>query len=290
MFLMNLLLIFICLFQSDTLTINVLDEASKKLIPYVSYVRLSDRKGSFANQDGSIAFTGNLDTPYVLSCVGYQTDTIVPSKVHGMILLKPLTIELPEVKITTNKTKRKIINIGYLGKFSWMPWHAAIPRKMAISTFIPSEDKAKKWEIIDIKMDIGANKSEIYSEFLIRLFIKENNNQTPGKDLLIKDMIVSVKANSYKYTFPLQESIELPSNGCFVGFETIGKIDKKGNFIPFSDFYEKPLKPFEFTFRLVKCNSYSMEKFGGFDWLRYRKAGNNPDTYAIGLNISEISK
>lgn len=270
--------------------IAIIDKETNLPIPYISYTRLSDFKGSFANEDGIIEFGSEEDIPYLISCVGYQSDTFIPKRTTTKFFLKPKLINLEDLEITAKKSKNKVFEIGYLSGFSIVPYYAALPRKMAVCTFIPNNNKEKKIAINDIKIDIGANKSKNYKSFLIRLFIKENEKGMPGEDLLKKDMVVTIKEKSYKYSFPLEETIIIPKNGCFVGFETIGKIDKNNKFIAFTDFYEKPQKPFEFTIRKVKSDSYSLVKFGSFpSWFKSNENSNKPETYAIGMGVVIIN-
>ncbi|MCP9765662.1 hypothetical protein [Lacihabitans soyangensis] len=275
--------------QFNPINLKIVNAETGQVIPYVTYTRLFDFKGSFSDENGNIQILEHLDKQYVISCIGYKNDTIVPSKSTATIFLNPSTIELPELEVSGRKNKEKIHEIGYLKGFSVVPYYSSLPRKMAICTFIPSSDKSKKWTIQTIKINIGANKSKNYDAFLIRLFIKENNNKTPGKDLLTRDLIARISTNSQKYSFQIEGSILMPTKGCFVGLETVGKIDKKGNFTAFSDFYEKPDKPFQLSVKMVKSDSYSLVKYGGFNsWFLNNRTDNNPDTYAIGLEVTEI--
>lgn len=273
----------------NPIKLKIVNAQSGQVIPYVSYTRLFDFKGSFSDENGNIEILEHLDKKYVISSIGYESDTIIPSKSTQTIFLRPFTIELPELEIIGRKEQEKIYEIGYLRGFSIIPYYSSLPRKMAVCTFIPTKDKSKKWAINSIKINIGANKSKNYEAFLIRIFIRENLNKIPGKDLLTKDLIVRIKTNTQKYSIPIEDLITLPQNGCFVGLETVGKIDKKGNFTAFSDFYEKPDNPFQLSVKMVKSNSFSLVKYGELNsWFLNKRTDNNPDTYAIGLEVTEI--
>lgn len=288
---MSLLLILTLIFnfQSSLITIKVLDEDTGKPIPFVNFTRISDHKGSFGNEEGIIIIESEPNQAFQLSCVGYQSLIIVPSESSDIVYLKPIVKELKEVVVTGRKNKEKTTEIGYLSKTSFNPYYTGLTRKMALSTYIPNKNKGGNIIIKDILIDIGGRKSKIYDSFVIRLFIKENINSVPGKDLLQKDLVVKIKTNSYKHSFPLQETLILPENGCFVGFETVGKIDKDNNFIPFTDFYQKPEKSFEFVIRKVKSGSFSLTRFGGTNaWFEERREDRRPDTYAMGLNVISL--
>lgn len=274
--------------QLSSIKIQVLDEGSRMPISYAGYVRISDNKGSFANEEGFFTIDSKLEEQYLLTCVGYIPDTIIPIKTDKVIYLKPSYTQLKSVVVMGKKIKENTFQIGKLGGFSLVPYHASISRKMEICTYIPSLNNEKKWEVKSIKMDIGGSKSKVYTSFLIRLFIKDVEGGLPGKDLLNKNMVVTIKSNSFGYEFMIEEKIILPKKGCFVGFETVGKIDKADNFIPFTDFYQKPEKPFEFDVRMVKSDAYSLFRLGGFDsWFNNKDSSGKPDTYAIALEVLE---
>lgn len=288
---MRIILVFALLFhfQNTPIRIKVLDKNTLQPIPFVTYTRVSDQKGSYSDENGNIEIISESERRYILSCVGYITDTILVTNSLNVVFLIPKIVELKDLKVSAKKSKEKIIEIGYLSGFSLIPYTSSLPRKMAVCTYIPSMNENRTIIIKDIKIDIGADKSKVYEAFLIRLFIKENSKKLPGKDLLTKDFVVKIQTNSFKHTFHLQETILLPKDGCFVGFETVGKIEKGNVFEAFSDFYEKPKKPFQFYIRKVKSTSFSLIKFGGFNsWFENTRLDNKPDTFAIGLNVVEL--
>jgi hypothetical protein len=288
---MNIILVFLLLInvQYSPIKLKVLDKNTNQPIPYVSYTRITDLKGSFSDENGNIEIVSNLDSKYILSCVGYISDTLLPVNSSNVVFLQPKIVELKEIEVTAKKNRERLLEIGYLKGFSLVPYSSFLSRKMAVCTYFPANHDNKSFVIKKIKIDIGANRSNIFEAFLIRLFIKENINNLPGNDLITKDFVVKIRTNTHKHTFDLQETIMLPKNGCFVGFETIGKIEKGNNFIAFSDFYEKQKKPFQFYVRMVKSNSFSLVKYGGMNsWFNNSRADNKPDTYAIGLEVLEL--
>ncbi len=270
---------------------QILDFKSKEPISYATITKLDDGKGSFADENGIFTFEINTNNKFIISCLGYQNDTIIPEKNDFTIYLKPMAYDLRLIEVIGKRAKVKKTEVGYYNAFSLLPYYASLPRKMMVCTYIPTKLNSSEWLISDVKLNIGAGKSKIYDSFIIRIFIKDNLKGTPGKDLLKQDMIVSIKENSFKYTFQLKEEIIFPKNGCFVGYEVVGKIDKNNTFTPFGDLYQKPDRPFEFVSKLVKSESYSLVKYNNFNsWFNNKRIDNKPDTYAIGLELIELLK
>jgi hypothetical protein len=269
--------------------IQIVDRNSKEPISYATLTKLDDGKGSFADVLGFASFDLNQTSKYIISCIGYQNDTIVPFNSPPILFLKPNIYDLQSFEIVGRKTKSKEFEVGFYKSFSLVPYYSSLPRKMSVCTFIPFKRTSNASLISKVKLNIGAGKSKIYDSFVVRIYIKENHNKFPGKDLLKSDMVVKINQNSFKYNFPLKELVRFPENGCFVGFEVIGKIDKQNNFSAFSDFYKKPERPFEFVAKLVKSDSYSLVKYGGFEsWFNNKRNDRKPDTYAIGLELIEL--
>lgn len=287
-------LIYVCLLINSICfgqKLKILDVKSKVAISYATITKLDDGKGSFADENGIFTFEKNTNNKFIISCLGYQNDTIIPEKNDFTIYLKPMTYDLRSIEVIGKRAKVKKTEVGYFHAFSLLPYYASLPRKMSVCTLIPSKPNSNDWLISNVRLNIGAGKSKIYNSFIVRIFIKENLNNKPGKDLLKKDMIVSIKENSFKYTFPIKEEIIFPKNGCFVGYEVVGKIDKNNTFTPFSDLYKKPDRPFEFVSKLVKSDSYSLVKYNNFNsWFNNKRSDNKPDTYAIGLELIELLK
>jgi hypothetical protein len=192
---MKIILILTCLNSlfNTPIKIKVVDKNSGNPIAFVGYTRISDHKGSYSDESGNIEFESGLNEKYTLSCIGYHSDTIVPSKSSEMVFLNPKIIELKEFEVYKNRNIEKEIDIGYSKKgVSFKPFYSILSRKMAVCTYIPKENKNETWLISEIKIDLGAAKSNDYEAFLIRLFIKEKDNKLPGRDLLTKDYIVKI--------------------------------------------------------------------------------------------------
>lgn len=156
------LLNFNSLGKNSAIEIQVIDEVSKMPVPYASYVRVSDHKGSFAYEEGFFKIDTKLNEPYLVSCIGYLTDTIIPSKSGRVIYLKPKNILLKQVTVHGIKSKEKTYQIGELGGFTLSPYHSSITRKMEMCTYLPSLNDKKQWEIKSIKMGDKIYKNEYW--------------------------------------------------------------------------------------------------------------------------------
>lgn len=279
---------FFIAFHGSGLKIQVVDSVSGVGIPYVSFVHLVDGKGSFGDENGYVTIDYKINELYEFSSVGYVPKRLIPSQAEKRVVLRQSITQLPEVTIIAEKSKQKLLQIGQIKKNTFTPFYSSLPRKMILLNYLPAPVEHKEWVIRSIKLGIGANKSKIYKSFLIRLVLRKGENGVPSTDLLTKDWVVEITSNSFGYTFDLEEFVILPKDGCFVGFETVGRIKKDGTFVPYSDFYFKPEESFQFFIRRVKSDLLSLFKMGSFNaWFNNKAEEDRPSTYAIAIDVYE---
>lgn len=273
---------FFCLlifFQSKYIT--VVDSETNKPIPFVSFTGIHDHKGGYANENGVVFLTGNITQSFIISCVGYASDTFNIKK--DTIQLKPLVIDLPTVQVVAKKTKFKSKELGFFKKNSWISW--AIQEKSEFYIFISNPDTAIKWQIKSIKIAVSGYRKKKFESFKIRPILKDVSERKPNKDLLINNIIVDVYKGQKFAIIELAEPIILPKGGCFVGFEAIGYSNKVNEFVPYSDFIKIPSdENVAISIPLVKSNTTTIFRTrNGKYW--FGSDNDSHNAFAFGMEV-----
>ena len=278
---MNLLLCLLVFFPSKTIT--VIDFKTNKPVPFVSFIGVKDSKGGYADENGKISFEGNMTQPFIVSCVGYLTDTV--SFDVDTIQLKPQTIVLATVKVSAKKINPNSMSLGFFKKNTWESFVAQT--KYEFYTYIANPDTSIKWQIESIKIAArGYRKKGKFESFKIRPFLKDVLKKLPNNSMLMTDITVDVPRGENSVTIKLDEPLTLPKEGCFVGFETIGYSIEPNQFIPYSDFVNDPDgEKVQINIPLTKSNSRSLWRVkNGKGW--YGSPSDVRNAFAFGLEVS----
>jgi hypothetical protein len=215
--------------------VSVIDYETHEPIPYVSFIGVIDSKGGFSDKKGVIYYDDKPLQKYIISCTGYEADTVYFTV--NEIQLKPKIIILPTVETFARKTKFKTIKLGNFKKITWNSF--AAQNKFEFYTYVKNPDTTSIWQIKNIKIAVSAYSKKKYKSFKIRPFIKDIKRKLPNIDLL-DNITLDVPKGQNSVTFEIPKYMILPKGGCFLGFETIGYTNESDEFIPYSDFIQKP--------------------------------------------------
>lgn len=275
------LLLFFEIFKPSTHCIVFQNAITAEAIPYVTYINLQTSKGGYANENGQACNIEFNTVPFVVSCIGYKTDTVFFKT--NVVQLQPIIYELPETTIKGNFSKPKKMNIGYFKRSTLKSFASVF--KHEYYTYIKNPDSSKTFHIKSIKLALnGQRKSGFYS-FKIRPIIKSVYSKLPKHDLLLKDMVVEVFKGANSVEIHLPYPLILPNKGCFVGFETIGYSITKDSYIPFSDFSVRPKEEVLVSIPIRKSDSksyWNAKKEGRW----YGSVFAENDVFAFGLVVT----
>lgn len=276
---MNTIFCLLLFFSAKTIT--VIDAKSNQPIPFVGFIGLHDHKGGYADAHGRIYVAGDLAQPFVISCIGYATDTVYFDK--EIVRMQAQTVVLPTVQVTAQASKIATQALGFFKKNSWVSF--AAQAKYEFYTFIANPDTSHQWYIKTIKLALRGYRKKTFESFKIRPHIKDARKRKPHLELLPHDLTVDVPKGKHSVFINLTQPILLPKTGCFIGFETVGYTLEPNQFIPYSDYTPQPNdESVQVSIPLVKAPTLSLwrSKYAN-NWL-----GSPSDThnaFAFGLEV-----
>lgn len=276
---MNTIFCLLLFFSAKTIT--VIDAESNQPIPFVGFIGLHDHKGGYADAHGRIYVAGDLAQPFLISCIGYATDTVYFDK--EIVRMQAQTVVLPTVQVTAQASKIATQALGFFKKNSWVSF--AAQAKYEFYTFIANPDTSHQWYIKTIKLALRGYRKKTFESFKIRPHIKDARKRKPHLELLPHDLTVDVPKGKHSVLINLTQPILLPKTGCFIGFETVGYTLEPNQFIPYSDYTPQPNdESVQVSIPLVKAPTLSLwrSKYAN-NWL-----GSPSDThnaFAFGLEV-----
>jgi hypothetical protein len=181
----------------------VKDSISGEPIPFVNIWVENETVGTTSEADGTFFLEASKEKNIVISVLGYERKTLKGTAI-SIVQLKPMTYDLAEVVIL-NKKQSKIIEIGDI--------------KNAI---FQSFDNGPKIETKFIKEVTVFTDSRIDDATIKLHFYSVDENGSPGKELLTKDYIVTLKKGIIKHRFVISQfDLIFPEKGMFVAYEKL---------------------------------------------------------------------
>jgi hypothetical protein len=212
---------------------KVISNLDSAIIPYATIKVFSNSRIFIfnANKDGlaevSYCNPTQLDTIFI-SSIGYKPVFISCIKLtnKNIIYLCEDIISLNEVVIKSQK-KIKTITLGNKASFALGSGGANFGGQGAL--FIPDENI--KGKIIKIRYYmggvvlsmLGGYDELLYHPFRVRLYDKDTIHQTVGKDILNKNLIISLNKGKWIEIDIAEYNVCIPKGGIFVGFEVLPK-------------------------------------------------------------------
>jgi hypothetical protein len=257
------LFIFLFIIETQTLFSQekcgvLLEKNNRKPVSYATIYYSNSSTGSFATENGHYCISKSnlkIDTVYI-SALGYSKLTIVYNTFLNAdtIYLESIPIELENVIIKSKRGKIYTKEIGYAKKpFIEIRESGYNPNSnMRIATYIPNNNN-ENWIINSVQCRTIPRDNNIVQLFRIRLRIysHDNINALPNEDLLNENVTIDVSPKEKNIEFNLSKyNLIVPTNGFWIGVESIGYTDKNDNYIPirnreFGKFTLKDTKKFK---------------------------------------------
>lgn len=207
---------------------SLLDAVTKEPIVYANLSFLKSEKGISTTEEGT--FRMYLDQKFLsqkihISCLNYK-DTLVSAKaLHNSVLyLQPKTEILDEIVLKKTLDQEVVLDPV---KGSIISMHSRGLRMVA--KYFPNTKKNKCCAYltkVTIEFPRRINKK---SKFRFRIFDVDKQTGKPNKDLLTKNIPVTIKEDEIQVELDLtNENIKMPENGFFVAFEKL--------FIPYNKY------------------------------------------------------
>ncbi len=209
----------------------ILDEITKQPVPYVNICIENESRGTSSEFNGeftlSLSKDNDLQKYIIISSVGYVTKKIKISSFaesKQAILLTPKVSALSAVEITTKKgrtikldrIKKSVFNMRLIEGSS---------APLAYVKLFPYETKYENTALRTIRMKFGRyddNDKEVV--IIIRVLSKDKETGLPSEDLISKTIVKLDKCkpiNQYVFEYNLEEFVEFPKDGVFVGLEWV---------------------------------------------------------------------
>ncbi len=202
----------------------VSDSKSKLPVPF-AIIKAND-KTFYTDSLGYFRIDNQILNEITVSCLGYESKTVIVNCKESVIFLKPKAIVLPEIKVSPKFTKTKNLGVTEKTKISVSGLDGSI-----ISVFIPNETSTQK-VISKIVLPYKAVK-HFTSSFRFHIY-KIADNGKPGSEMIERNLVGYPRKKKGKIEIDIKEyNLAIPKEGIFIGIEWISSnnpiIDKKGN-------------------------------------------------------------
>lgn len=194
----------------------VKDSISGQPVPFAMISVENENIGSSSEEDGTFSIrTSEKSQNLVFYALGFERKTVSIANASE-VRLKPSPVQIEEVFIS-NRMQTKQIEIGKSENRVSEAFENA-PR--IDLKFFPNRAEYKKTKYLKQVCIVTDSKIED-ATFKIHLYSVDENGY-PGKELLEKDLIVSVGKGIMKTKFNLSKfNLAVPKCGIFVGFEKL---------------------------------------------------------------------
>lgn len=193
------------------------DSISGKPIPYATISIENENMGTTTEENGTFIINeADRNKNLIFSVLGYNKKIVKAGKAIE-VKLKPVAILLNEIFIPTTRLETKKEEIGDTDNVIFK----AFDNGPKIDTkFFPYSTSYKKTRYL--KNIIIDTDSRIENATFKIHFYLANLDGFPGKEMLDRNYIVTVKNGTRKTSFDLTDFyLEMPKTGLFVGFEKL---------------------------------------------------------------------
>ena len=218
-------LFFISISLSAQINGIVKDSISGKPIPFVNIWVENENIGSTSEENGTFSInTTEKSKNLIFSTLGFEKK-ISKATNNIEVYLKPIAYQLEEVVILKRR-ETKEIEIGRTNNETYQAFDNGPKIDTKFFPYFPSYKKTKYLKQVKIYTDNRVENATAKIHFYAF-----DSNGFPGKELLNKDFIITVKKGTRINTFDVKEfNLQMPQNGIFVGFEKLlienNKIEK----------------------------------------------------------------
>lgn len=231
----SLICIPIFIYSQDR-TCIIVDKNNNLPIEYCNIKILNKNAGSYSDLNGFFKYNKNGNDTLIISHIAYQTISLPVKFINDTIKLNANEVLLNEITLGTYPVESKNWSKVKNSKSQWY-----IQPKTEFSVLLKYSKEASSISQIRFPIQYLDNlKSESVYFAIFRLNIYKNINGKIG-DKLNSGNIISYFDSKIKefIQFSLDETIEIPKNGFFIGLEFIGfedldrkiLVNEKNNFI-----------------------------------------------------------
>ncbi len=209
-----LVLPFLSGFTQVSHQVEIRDANTLKSIPYATVKILNKEGGTYADEAGKFDVRISDQDSLLITCVGYESKIVFP--IQDKILLKPVVINLGEVKVKAKKDKEQSVGL-FKSKTDFKYWFRG-NRNYELVLKISLPEPISAYRIRGVKLNARNTKARS----LARLHIyNQNPEDLPGKELLNEDIIINRKLGK-NYEIDLSYlNLVLNERVLFVGIEAI---------------------------------------------------------------------
>jgi len=228
--------------EAQSRKFRLMDSISKMPIEFVS-INFKNGYGVFSNEKGQFSIADASIKIIELSHVSYESKQFELATVTDSILvLKPKVTNLLEVVISKKEVLKEkqtfTVKPTIHDDIFKMTWSAIAQQYAFLISSTQPNSYLKSISIPIIEKDFnqvtgGGRLKKQEFKTLIKLELYSNAQGIPGANYSDFEQLATIdsKTISNKFELLLNESIELPEEGLFVGLTILGKIDAAGDFI-----------------------------------------------------------
>ncbi|MCU0383907.1 MAG: carboxypeptidase-like regulatory domain-containing protein [Cyclobacteriaceae bacterium] len=257
---------------------SIKNQSSLKGLPFCSIAIKGTSKGTISTESGEFSLSADKKDTIVISSIGFKQKVLAAENMPRLIFLEESITELNELTIRANrKFKRKTIGNKSKSRYLFGGYNQYA---FLIQNTIKEVGIIKN---ITIHLQPNIDKDNRF-ETVLRIRFYENDNNSPGADLLSNNIIIRIKENSKTISLDVSKyGIELPLIGNFVGIDLLGTYDLEGKFIP----YNTNFKPVNIRLRFSEeANHITLSKFFGTDWRKVQYPGRDGNTNNVSALIT----
>lgn len=213
----------------DNKTLNSVAYASISS-PTSNIFIFTDGKGKYCLDNISLR-----DTIYI-SALGYKRLIVNDEKLSksDSVFMISEPIQLKAVKIVAKKNSTKTQNVGFFKGTSLQSKNSFAPNSnMKVAVYLKNTAGTNN-VLSRVYYRLKPHPSDIASFFRVRFRIYENGvRNLPANDLLTNNIVLDVSPEQTLIAQDiLKENISIPPDGLWLGIETVGYVDKSGNYHP----------------------------------------------------------
>jgi len=218
---------------AQSLVSQVIDAHSLEPIPYASLFCSKKQIGTYTDSTGFFVLSPiqKLDS-IKISSVGYISIIQTVEKLEGkQVRLQKDNTYLKEITVWSKKIRRTK-NFGYFKPYIGFQSLRYNVNSHAIMAVFIENTKEKEGIIQEVSYKFGAAKNSIAKSFRLRVRIFSDKSAKPNSDLLTDSVIFDVKpTDNIKKIDLIHKNILFPSNGIWIGIETLGYITFKDEYV-----------------------------------------------------------
>ena len=231
----SLVVLFVLLIATPSYAVKVtgviLDEITKQAVPYVNICIENESRGTSSEFNGKFTLNlvkdNDLQKTVIISSVGYVTKKVKISNIANSkqaILLTPKVSALSAVEITTKKGRT--IKLDRIKKSPFnMRFNVGSSAPFAYVKLFHFDAKYENMALRTIRMKFGRyDDSDKEIAIIVRVLSMDLETGLPSEDLISKTIVKLEKCkptNQYVFEYNLEEFVEFPKDGVFVGLEWI---------------------------------------------------------------------